>query len=203
MSQFPQWYASGTHAAPALPFGWDLVKLGGVAFNAKAQLTAGSLPLKIDAKQKKGATAAQPTVHGLGEAHFNLRLVVWTVKMMEDVDDALPLVYSITNPQPVALEHPQAYSLIRLLGTLPVLVQTPSIWTPSSVVHRGWEMSLGLLHWPAASKNATSEAGITSHTPKRPTNRLQPRAPDPVGAGTVLKNPTPSSEPTFGFAPPL
>ena len=47
------------------------------------------------------------------------------------------------------------------------------------------------------------QAGITSHTPKRPTNRLQPRAPDPVGAGTVLKNPTPSSEPTFGFAPPL
>jgi hypothetical protein len=199
MSRFPQMFPAGGSSGPLLPVGWDRLSLGGIALAGRAQLTAGSLRLKVDPKKKAGAISQKPTTHGLDAQEFTARLVVWTQEQLDDADEQLAALLPPVNQTPVTLDHPQAYTLARMIGKIDVLVTGGSIWMPSSIVRGGREMTLNLLHWPAAAKGK----GVST-TPKQPINLLALKK-QGLGIGTVLapglsqqlQNNPPTSSPDF------
>lgn len=194
MTRFPAWYQIGGASAQSEPAGWDAVELGGIKLNGKALIVGGDgIPLKIDPRQKQGANGGNPTTHGLDTAEFTLRIVVWTLEQMQDVDDALPLLCPPVNLEPVSIDHPQLRSVIRLLGKVDVLVRNAPVWMPSSVVPRGWEIHLRLLHWPVAAKQAQTGRSQTPARPKPPSYST-PNARAAAAAG----NPVPTSSEGFG-----
>lgn len=200
MSRFPQLFPVGGSSGPLLPVGWDKLTLGGIVLAGRWKLTGGALKLKIDPKKKAGATAPSPTTHGLDPQTFTARGVVWTQAQLDELDDQLAILLPPLNLQPVTLDHPQAYSLARVLGKIDVQVEVGSIWLPSSIVRGGYEITLNLPHWLPAAKGAKGNKAKSSTPDQSKRNLLaeadaQRRA--GVGVGTVYANPPPSSSPDF------
>jgi hypothetical protein len=205
VSRFPYWYSPpsteqrsivGAHGVIGEIKGWDLAVINGVQVNGKALLTGLDVQLKIDPRKKKGANAAKPTTHGLDVSEGSLRIAVWTRDQMDDVDALLATICPPVNLEPVTLDHPQARTLISLLGKLDVLVKGCSPWEPSSVVRRGYEVKLKLLHWPAAQRVKGK-----SETPQKPKNALLDKIPFGTGFVSPLLNPMPTLVPGYASPP--
>jgi hypothetical protein len=208
MSGFPLWYAPGTHGvfgAPSggvlrspLPSGWDAATIGGILLNGKALVVgAPAMQEKIDPRKKKGANASHPTLHGIDAFEISLRVCVWTREQMDDIDDAAAVLCPPVNTTPVPLDHPQLRTIIRLLGgAFNVIVKGITPWTPSSIVHGGWEVTFPLLYWPPAAK----DKGRKSKTPTYSDPNLRAAADKKRAAAGTAGNPLPTA--AKGYAAP-
>lgn len=196
MSRFPPLFPGSSSSGPLFPSGWDVGTLGGVKLPGRQLMTSGALKLKVDPKKKAGAIAQKPTTHGLDAQHFGLRVVVWTDEQLAEADDALAILLPPVNTTPVTLDHPQVRTLARMVGKIDVLVESGSIWSPSGVVRGGMEMTISLLHWPAAAKGKGASNTAQKPTRNLVTEKAAARA-NAIGAGTVLANPKPTDSPTF------
>jgi hypothetical protein len=207
VSRFPAWYAPGTHLAPGFPVGWDAVEMSGEILNGKALITGGDLSLKVDPRKKKGANSSHPTTHGLDVGEFGLRVCCWTREQMDDVDASIQRYCPPANLDPVTLDHPQLGSIIRLIGKLDVLVTGVTIWQPSTVIARGFEVHFKLLHWPAAAKGASTGKSNTATAPKNALLQAGQAGfgvlarPIEAGGGVLKENPLPTDQQDLWQAP--
>ena len=153
------------------PTGWDTVTIGNQPFPGIAQVRV-SRSRKLDVKKPPGIDGATITCQGYEPAKVEIRLVIWTPKQSELLQQILPLIENAPGKEPPngwAITHPAA----QMRNVNAIIFQDISGPEPSSI-QGAMEMKFTCLEWYPKPKNAVTK------TPKQVAPRANALAPTPA-----------------------